>query len=302
MKDLERARAVARMQKHIEANLEEEITLASLARAAGYSPWHSARMFREYTGLAPFEYVRRLRLSRAALRLRDEKRRVVDVAMDFVFDSHEGFTRAFRKEFGIPPKSYSASAPPIPLFTPYPADGVLAMGRDRQGLAPLADGFRVEIMSFPRRKLILKRAAKAGDYFGYVAEAGCDVWGVLVSIKEALYEPVGLWLPAALRPAGTSAYAQGVEVPEGYAGAVPDGFDCIGLEACEMLMFQGEPYDDERFDEAILGLSAAIERYDPSKDGYRWSDAAPRVQLEPQGYRGYMEARPVERIVTPGRA
>ena len=87
--------AVSRMQEFIEAHIYEKITLRQLADAAGYSPWHSARIFRELTGHRPFDYIRLLRLTKAALVLRDGKPRVIDVALDFVFDTHEGFTRAF---------------------------------------------------------------------------------------------------------------------------------------------------------------------------------------------------------------
>ena len=52
---------------------------------------------------------------------------------------------------------------------------------------------------------------------------------MLCEVKEALYEPVGLWLPDTMRPEGTGVYAHGVEVPEDFHGEVPDGFDMIGL-------------------------------------------------------------------------
>jgi len=298
MQDLEHAGAVRRMQQYISEHLEEDLSLHTLAREAGYSPWHSARMFREYTGTAPFEYIRRLRLTKAALVLRDEKRKVIDVAMDFVFDSHEGFTRAFRREFGMTPKSYQQSTPPIALFTPYYADAQLLMGTDRTGLPPLSGRFRTEIVEFPKRRMILRCAKNASGYFEYVEEVGCDVWGVLVSVREALYEPVGAWLPDALRPEGTGVYAQGVEVPASYQGPVPEGFSVLDLDACTMMMFQGEPFDEDRFDEAVLGLSEIISGYDPAQDGYAWADDdAPRIQLEPQGYRGYLEARPVRHVL-----
>ena len=110
--------AVQCMQDYIEANLNRKITLKELANAAGYSPWHAARLFKEVVGKAPFEYIRALRLTEAALMLRDQPVKVIDVAMDFVFDSHEGFTRAFSREFGMPPSQYGRQTPPIPLFMP----------------------------------------------------------------------------------------------------------------------------------------------------------------------------------------
>ena len=71
----DRIEAVQRMQDYIDAHLCEDITLADLARVSLFSPWYAHRLFAQLTGLPPAEYIRRLRLSRAALRLRDEHRR-----------------------------------------------------------------------------------------------------------------------------------------------------------------------------------------------------------------------------------
>jgi len=88
----EHKEAVQRMLEFIDEHLSKPITLHQLAQAAQYSPWHSARMFKEATGMAPFTYLRHRRLSEAARRLEKPEHKVVDVAFDFVFDSHEGFT------------------------------------------------------------------------------------------------------------------------------------------------------------------------------------------------------------------
>lgn len=155
----------------------------------------------------------------------------------------------------------------------------------------------VQVIERPERKMILKRGVNADDYFEYCEEVGCDIWGLLCSVKEALYEPVGLWLPNAFRPAGTSVYAQGVEVPAAYSGAVPEGFDMINLPPCKMMVFQGQPFEDEHFDEAIADLWGVMKTYQPEIYGFEWADEdAPRFQMEPQGYRGYIEARPVRQL------
>ncbi len=298
MESQEQINAVWRMQTYIEQHLEEPITLHSLAEIAGYSPWHCAKIFRELTGKTPFEYIRMYRLSKAALALRDKDLKVVDVAMDFVFDSHEGFTRAFRRQFGISPNAYKKTTPPISLFHPWPVREYYYWLRGVQDAhTPPSEDFYVQVRNFPGRKLLLKRAVTGDDYFSYSQEAGCDVWGLLCSIKEALYEPIGMWLPDTLRPPGTSRYAQGVEVPENYAGLIPEGFDLIDLPPCKMMLFQSAPYDDLHFEEVILHLSKAIDSYDPAQSGYEWDDeTAPRFQLDPQGWRGYIEARPVKEI------
>ncbi len=115
----EQIEAVQRMQDYIGAHLGEEITLADLSRAAMFSPWYARRIFREQTGCSPADYIRRPRLSRSALRLRDEHVRILDVALDCGFESVDGYQRAFLREFGCNPKAYALRPVPLTLFTVY---------------------------------------------------------------------------------------------------------------------------------------------------------------------------------------
>jgi AraC family transcriptional regulator len=297
----EKIEAVQKMQDHIESNLRQPISMAALARAAGYSPWHSARLFREVTGRAPFDYIRAYRLSMAALQLVDRRERVLDVALDFVFASHEGFTRAFSRQFGVPPREYARRAPPGRMFLPVRVRaGLLAL---RKGEKTMSDEEKekssmntvfVQVIERPARGFILKRGIAATDYFEYCEEVGCDVWDTLTGIRDALYEPIGAWMPPSMVPDGTSEYVQGVEVPLDYAGPVPDGFERTDLPACKMMVFQGPPFKDEDFGDAIGDLWEIMKTYDPTRYGFQWADEdGPRFQMEPQGYRGYIEARPV---------
>ena len=67
----EQAEAVQRMQGLYRGAQKRAITLADLARVSLFSPWHSYRLFKQWTGLTPSDYIRRLRLSTSALKLRD---------------------------------------------------------------------------------------------------------------------------------------------------------------------------------------------------------------------------------------
>ncbi len=300
MENREKAEAVQRMQDHILRHLQEPVTLGQLAACAGYSPYYCVRIFRELTGRTPFEYLRSLRLSRAAIELRDEKARIIDVALDFVFDSQEGFTRAFSREFGVTPARYRKAPSPIRLFMPASAPSRtldLVKGDKEMEKKPAVQTVFVQVIQRPERNLILKRGVKAEDYYAYCEEVGCDIWGLLCGVREALYEPVGLWLPNSLVTPGTSRYVQGVEVPADYRGVVPEGLEVISLPPCQMMVFQGPPYGDERFEEAISELWDVMKDYDPELYGFRWADEdAPRFQMEPQGWRGYIEARPVRPV------
>ena len=151
----------------------------------------------------------------------------------------------------------------------------------------------IQTVRKPARKVIIKRGVAAKDYFSYCGEVGCDVWGLLLSMDSLAGEPVSLWLPEQYRRPGTSVYVQGVEAAEGDDASVPEGFDVIRLPEAEYLMFQGEPFAEEDYQEAILAVQQAMDRYAPEAIGRVWDDSQPRIQLEPRGERGYIELRAV---------
>ncbi|KUO63118.1 MAG: transcriptional regulator [Gracilibacter sp. BRH_c7a] len=302
MESWEKIKAVQRMQDYIDQHITEVITLRSLADVARYSPWHSARIFKEMTGKPPFEYIRALRLSHAALKLQDDGVKIVNVAFDFVFDSHEGFTRAFSKHFGMTPQFYCKNKNDalLKLFIPnYVRDYYLTL---QKGANSMSENTKlntvfVQVIERPARKLILKHGIKATHYFEYCEEVGCDVWKVLSNVKEASYEPIGMWMPDNLRKQNTSVYAQGVEVPVDYVEEVPEGYDMIELAPCKMMVFQGPPFEESKFGEAISELWEVMKTYNPEVYGFEWADQdGPRFQLIPMGYRGYIEARPVRQL------
>lgn len=152
-----------------------------------------------------------------------------------------------------------------------------------------------QVIERPKRKLILIRGKNATHYFEFCNEVGCDTWGRLLNIKDALYEPIGMWMPDNLRPSGTSYYTQGVEVPFGYMGEVPEGMEIIDLPECNYMFFHSQPYSDEKMGEVIKMVQESMGSYNPEFYGWKWADnEAPRIQLSPIGKRGYIEARPVQ--------
>ena len=289
----EHVEAVQRMQDYIGQNLEKDITMTELAKVSLYSPWYSYRLFVKLLKMTPAEYIRRLRLSKSALRLRDESIKIIDVAPDAGFESVDGYQRAFFKEFGCNPHEYSMCPSPIYLFKPY---GVkYAKPREGTKMSEVKNVF-VQVVERPERKVIIKRGKEAKEYWKYCEEVGCDVWGLLCSMKSISGEPVCLWLPKEYIKPGTSEYVQGVEVSVDYEGEIPEGFDIIKLPKCKYLMFQGEPFEEETYVSAIQEVWEAIKKYNPQTIGYKWDETNPRIQLDPIGTRGYMELCPVKEI------
>src|SRR5262245_11838829 len=98
----EYTRRVNRVVDHVRQHLgDDDLSLATLARLAAFSPFHFHRIFRGVTGETVFGFIQRLRIEKAALALRhDEERSVLDVALDHGFSSAATFARAFRARFG----------------------------------------------------------------------------------------------------------------------------------------------------------------------------------------------------------
>lgn len=288
---------IAKLQKYIETHLLDEMTLLELAKVSHYSPWYVDKLFRKHLDKTPMQYIKERRLTLAALKLRDENIKVLEVALEFLFDSHEGFTRAFSKQFGVSPYRYKKDTPAIQLFLPYIlSDYQSFIQRITTPMNYQAVPIFTQVIERPERQLIVRRGIQAEHYFAYCEEVGCDVWGILTSIKEALYEPVGLWLPKKLK-AGKSTYVQGVEVPMSFNKPIPDGFEIISLEPQLYMVFQGPKYEDAQFIEAIDAFNQALKTFDPTLYGYEFDlESAPVFQLEPRGERGYIEAKPIRKM------
>ncbi len=98
-----------RVLLHIQQNLDESLELGDLASVAAFSPWHFHRIFKGMVGESVNAHVRRLRLERAANRLKHTTDPVIGIALDSGYETHESFTRAFRKMFGESPSGYRAN-------------------------------------------------------------------------------------------------------------------------------------------------------------------------------------------------
>jgi AraC family transcriptional regulator len=172
---------ILRTLAHIQAHLDEPLDLDDLARVACFSPYHFHRVFRGLVGEPVQEHVRRLRLERAALRLKLQDEAVTGVALDAGYESHEAFTRAFHAMFGVSPSQFRAAhqgAPDSPSGVHYD---------DASGYHPPDYGAPppVEIKTLPPQRVVYLR--HTGPY---------DQVGVTWSKLAAWAGPRGLFGPA----------------------------------------------------------------------------------------------------------
>ncbi len=134
---------------YIEHNLTHPLTVEVVAAAIGYSRFHFTRLFQATTGMAVVTYLRRRRLHEAACQLVVTKKPILDIALDYQFDSQEAFTRAFKRMFSVAPGRYRRrgrltrcfsrlTLRPVPLFRPgYAGHGARGLLLPRSRLAQI---------------------------------------------------------------------------------------------------------------------------------------------------------------------
>jgi len=92
--------------KYIEENLDQDIKAMDVAQEAAFSRYHFHRIFTALVGRSVAGYIRRRRLTEAAHELIATGKKIIDIALDYQFETPESFTRAFKKMYGLTPGQY----------------------------------------------------------------------------------------------------------------------------------------------------------------------------------------------------
>lgn len=94
---------------YVDGHITDAINPDVLAARAGFSTWHFCRVFQWGTGYSVMTYVRHRRLAFAAHDLASG-RRILDISLEYGFETHSGFSKAFRRCFGCSPATYRLHA------------------------------------------------------------------------------------------------------------------------------------------------------------------------------------------------
>ena len=104
----------SRATAFLERNLHRPLSLREVARHVNVSPETLGRLFRTHYRTSPIQYLTRLRMARARERLQSRRYNISEVAQACGYASLQYFSRAFSKEFGIPPRAFRERLPRIP--------------------------------------------------------------------------------------------------------------------------------------------------------------------------------------------
>lgn len=293
----EKVDIVQAMQNYIKEHTDSD--LDSMYEHIGYSKRHADRLFSELLHMTPREYVRKVVLTDTAKELLVTDSNIIDIALQSGYETHEGFTRAFKKHFHTSPDEYRKCPKAIPFFTQYPVWAYHAYLTNQERLYMDKNTMICTVMPVekPKRKLVILRSLNADGYWSFCEEKGCDWERILNSIPEKLDMAAIVELPKHLLKDGTSATAAGIEVPLDYDRELPEGFEIVELEAGIMLYFKSEAFEDEKdFGSAIDCVIKAHERYNPKEYGYEFDyENAPKFNFGATPEMGAKLAFPVKK-------
>ncbi len=105
-----------RLIEEIENNLKNEIDYQQLAKILGTSTYTMQRIFTFLTGITMTEYIRKRRLSKAAEELRKTNHKIIDIAMQYHYDSPVSFSNAFKKMYGESPANFRKRKQRITIY------------------------------------------------------------------------------------------------------------------------------------------------------------------------------------------
>ena len=288
------------MDQCIHQRTDEKLTLQYLAERLGYSEFYVSHKFREISGMAIRDYLRYRRLAFALKEVRDTQRGFLDIALDYGFSSHEAFTRAFKRAYGITPRAYRRQPVPVVLRTLIRPLDCYLIAKGRIGMNPTRQEIQTYFVKIPAHKFLHIRNYESIGYWDFwqkqsqIPGQDCEtICGLLDSIpcklddlggKEA-NSGSGQVMAFINEPAGRLctwgiplAEAYGVRLPADYTGPVPEQRLLMDVPEGEYIVFEHGPFDFEKENGAVeQNIEAAMAAFDYEASGYQLDTTQGRV-------------------------
>jgi len=288
--------AIQKTLSYIEEHIGEEIRVEELAEIAALSLFYYQRLFTRLVKRPVREYIKLRRVARACGALRDKRNRIVDVAMEYGFGSHETFTRAFKDAYGITPAQYRDE--PVGLNNFDKPDLLLNYVMIDEGVPLISDGLVLEMnrkaletpidfvgvagyFSFERGKMLGERPGVAMP---------AQIWDKFFSARKNIpCLPGGRHIGVCYRgdaPEGYTTYFAGAEVER---GAESSRFTSWRLPAREYVVCGFEAESFERLTGSALGKAMKYTRFWLKKHGLIADGFFPEIYYQGSPSAAYME-------------
>ena len=174
--------------RYIEEHLAEEIDVERLGKIACCSSYHFQRMFSYMAGVPLSEYIRRRRMSLAAVDLQEKDSKIVDVSAKYGYQSPTSFNRAFQSVHGIAPSAVKNEGVSVKSFPPIQFKLTVKGVEEMNYRIETKDAFRIVGVSVPLHKDIEKNFAVIPPKWQEIAMNG--TLQKLIGMMDA--EPMGV--------------------------------------------------------------------------------------------------------------
>lgn len=277
------------MAEWIEAHTGDIWTMADMARAIGYSPTYCSTQFHRHTGMTLREYTLQRRLYRAAIAIRDSDARLIDIALECGYSTHEALTAAFRRAYGMSPAEYRRSRSLIRLPLPIPPE---RKGGDFMLTDP---NIRVEYIPAHRYLGIFRPSVVGGEHIwpGHDCDLGTHTVESMTHLSDVV---IGAHTAGWTIDGDDCRYFYGLGVPADYDGAVPAGFELRDVPGGYYQVVSHPPFSYPEDNAEVMRRVEALAFDVPcAVRGFRWAARGQCYQRHyPEGH-GYMVLRPVEK-------
>ncbi len=278
----------------------DELTLQTLAEQSGYTESYVSRKFREISGMRLRDYTRLRRLAFALVQVRDTRRGLLEIALDYGFSSNEAFTRAFQDAYGTSPSQYRRHPVPVALRTLiHPFDCYLIeMGAS--SMEATQQQIKTYFITIPAHKFLHIRNYESVGYWDFwqrqnrIPGQDCQtICGLLASIPGKLDDlggadsdsSSGQLMGFINAPTGRIcswgiplAESYGVRLPADYDGPVPPQLQLMDVPEGEYIVFEHGPFDFETQNQSVEAqMEQAMSRFDYAAAGYRLDTTPERV-------------------------
>lgn len=281
---------------------DEALTLASLSGMLHHSTHYTTRRFHEISGMPLRDYLRQRRLAFALVDVRDTKRGLLSIALDYGFSSHEAFTRAFAAVYGVTPSGYRKNPVPVVLRTRINPLDCYFLAHGGMNMSTTEKAIQMYTISVPEHTFMHVKNYESDGYFDFWTKQDalpgqdCDtICGLLDSIRGKLDgsdTDIGVYsgqIMAYLYEAdGRRAECYGIRLPAGYDGPVPEQMLMHTVPAGEYMVFEHGPFDFERDGASVLDtIAGAVAAFDQEQSDYA-SDCIPGrlsyLYFDPQSF------------------
>lgn len=266
------------------------------------------------------DYLRQRRFTFALKEVRDSKKGLLEIALDYGFSSHEAFTRAFKETYGITPSEYRKKPIPVVLRTKIIPFDRYFLGIGEIGMAKSADSIKIYFVTIPAHKFLHIKNYDSNGYWDFwrkqnqIPGQDCEtVCGLLDSIKGKLDDSggdapntgSGQIMAYIHDPNGKPfcygiprAECYGVRLPQDYNGEIPANMHLIDIPEADYIVYEHGPFDYEQENWSVeQKIRSAMDSFDFTGTGYCTDTSIGRIAYffhDPVQF--WKEIRPVRKV------